>query len=1623
MKSQQAHIYNSRFFTLIAFALFLLGSSQTVFSQTTVTLTTVDNGNTVTIPANATNVIVEVWGAGGSGAGGGKSGPSNVGGGGGGGGEYSRSINISPGNYSFQVGAGAPAGLTKADGSQGLSSSFDGGTVLANGGGGGIYGGAGGAGGTGGAGNDANVAGTNGSPVAGTTGGDGGAGANGGAGGAGSSQGAGTDGSIPGGGGGGGSGNGQIGGAGADGRIVITYTTGAVAPTITLTNPNPSVVQGTTSANITYSATTGTPTTYSITYDATALGQGFLDVSGIDLTDPIIADVPSGAAINVYNGTLTVNNGVESIGYPITIEVTAPVVPTITLGTSPSVAQGITSVNLPYTATSGSPTTYSVTYDAAALGAGFSNVTDATLFASPIVLTVPPTAPITTYNGTLTVSNGQVSTGYSFTITVTAPVPTITLTVANPSVVQGTTSANITYSATTGTPTTYSINYNAAAESAGFLDVTGIALGSPIIAVVPSGAPIAIYNGTLTVNNGQESSGYAITITVTAPPPPTLTLGSFPSVLQGTTSANLSYSATGNPTTYSITYDATAISAGFATITNAPLSASPILLTVPAAAPFAVYNATLTVSNGQVSPNYLFTITIKEIQGHSLTNCSACHITHSSPGTTLTSVAGNALLCQSCHISTGVASAKPLLNVNKATPGISGNSHAWDVPAANSNYQTLAPAAGTEMGMRLAGDNIICSTCHNQHNNGNAGDPYLRVDNTGDAMCKDCHSVRDVQLFQNGPTNKGSHPVGIPYNAVSKLKEGPTSTQLVGGNVECSSCHGVHDVTNSTLTTDGNLLRMPNGNSLCMDCHNYPTHHGFDCLDCHEVHNTVDGTIGNNIFMIKDKIDIDVTAAINLKPVVFTAESGANSFVDKDLTNYDGVCEVCHTGTIKHTSTGGETLHIDGTDKREQSCVGCHFHNVGFETPSGPLTCVGCHSSAQPGGRGGVVQIVGATIGEMNNTLSSRHTASGIGFDPLNEECEACHFDNGTSHPTSIMMLRNPDAAAVFIGSDTDVYCVQCHDGDAPITPVDFSYISNALYNKASYIATPHDTGDNSCLACHETHGSQNAALTMQATNYENCFACHNGVVAGTTISAADIAIPGTSGTGHAFNVPANSGLYETNTPSDAAMAARLDASGNIICSTCHDPHANTFGKLLVSNNSGDEMCKDCHLPRDKGTYAADPINNIGSHPVGIAYPGTANYKAGHTLPLVGGNVECSSCHGVHNTATNDGNLLKMTNDNNLCKDCHNYVPHQGFDCLDCHQAHDGTNIMLIKDVINGKNVVMDTQTGLKSFGDGDGVYDGVCEVCHTTTLYHKNTDDGDNHNDGTNCTGCHSHNGLPPPGDPQIITSFPQGSCHSCHESTGPGDPNVYPMTGAHDKHSGELYGYKCSECHFEYGDGGALEGTHSNSSVDVNFDPTGLASRGGEDITLGYGTPTWDPATKTCSNIYCHSTGQSADRGTDGTTPWGAILGPQTPTYASPVWTETITTCDACHGGKGNMTAPYTITTTPLSPDAHLILDYGTDAPLSGLHTNTGMFNDSDSGAPGPTGDGRNATVQCYLCHNTNGAANDGTNYQGTYGAPEKLHVDGQTYFKHALQTNGGTWAPWGTYMDHCISKGNWN
>ncbi|MEK6780640.1 MAG: hypothetical protein AABY93_02985, partial [Bacteroidota bacterium] len=116
-------------------------------------------------------------------------------------------------------------------------------------------------------------------------------------------------------------------------------------------------------------------------------------------------------------------------------------------------------------------------------------------------------------------------------IVITIPTPTITLGV-NPTVCGGVTSANLTYSATTNSPDQYSIDFNLAANTAGFMDIVNAVLtASPIVITVPGAAPAAVYSGNLTVLNstsGCVSTVSAVTVTVVANP--TITLGASPSV-------------------------------------------------------------------------------------------------------------------------------------------------------------------------------------------------------------------------------------------------------------------------------------------------------------------------------------------------------------------------------------------------------------------------------------------------------------------------------------------------------------------------------------------------------------------------------------------------------------------------------------------------------------------------------------------------------------------------------------------------------------------------------------------------------------------------------------------------------------------------------------------------------------------------------------------------------------------------------------------------------------------------------------------------------------------------------------------------------------------------------------
>lgn len=102
-------------------------------------------------------------------------------------------------------------------------------------------------------------------------------------------------------------------------------------------------------------------------------------------------------------------------------------------------------------------------------------------------------------------------------------------------------------------------------------------------------------------------------------------------------------------------------------------------------------------------------------------SCKQCHIAHGAPGGALTSVAGNANLCDSCHKSqTGYGF--PWSTDHQAVPGSQGVHHRWDANATSAAHGALPPrttATGNgyeAMAARLVGGtNLQCSTCHDQH--------------------------------------------------------------------------------------------------------------------------------------------------------------------------------------------------------------------------------------------------------------------------------------------------------------------------------------------------------------------------------------------------------------------------------------------------------------------------------------------------------------------------------------------------------------------------------------------------------------------------------------------------------------------------------------------------------------------------------------------------------------------------------------------------------------------------------------------------------------------------------------------------------------------------------------------
>lgn len=199
--------------------------------------------------------------------------------------------------------------------------------------------------------------------------------------------------------------------------------------------------------------------------------------------------------------------------------------------------------------------------------------------------------------------------------------------------------------------------------------------------------------------------------------------------------------------------------------------------------------------------------------------CAECHITHNSLGDILVESTDGLVstLCLSCHSPGGwVGMTKELSASEIADPGVSGTSHAWDAAADNANLGAELPQTQSLLDHLASDDSITCATCHDPHNNTQS--PFLRLDNSADALCLDCHRSRNMASVRTWTGNSLSHPVDAALPATAGYHNPPLDVDgnpqpsdgnttndfdVSSGVVRCTTCHGVHKTDSNSGTVDG----------------------------------------------------------------------------------------------------------------------------------------------------------------------------------------------------------------------------------------------------------------------------------------------------------------------------------------------------------------------------------------------------------------------------------------------------------------------------------------------------------------------------------------------------------------------------------------------------------------------------------------------------------------------------------------------------------------------------------------------------------------------------------------------------------------------------------------------------
>ncbi|MEW6288855.1 MAG: cytochrome c3 family protein [Thermodesulfobacteriota bacterium] len=524
--------------------------------------------------------------------------------------------------------------------------------------------------------------------------------------------------------------------------------------------------------------------------------------------------------------------------------------------------------------------------------------------------------------------------------------------------------------------------------------------------------------------------------------------------------------------------------------------------------------------------------------------CFTCHKVHQHEPGTKALAAKRDPLCSTCH------NAQYLVDDTDHDLSITAKDEI------NAIEQTIAQAG-------------VCSACHVPHK---ATGPYLWARKVKDPsalsspskLCLSCHA--DNAIAAKKTVGRFTHPVNIPMKEAEQLKD-PATLPLYkkedgSAVMECHTCHDPHRWDSQTAqkgkgindegTAFTSFLRKRSGTDRAL------------CASCHADQYLVEGT----------DHDLAVTAP-------------KENNITKQNAGQSGVCSPCH---VPHQASG-PYLWARKFDKK----------------PTSPSSlCLDCHDKKKPAEKKTVGQNSHPVNIQVENALSVSLPLRKLSDGTSVMECHSCH----DPHRWNSQLSKKGQGANVEGDADSSFLrssnleepslCAKCHLRKSFVagTDHDMRVVAPTSLNKSGKMAKEESV----CTPCHAVHNAPEKTLLWNYTLAETgqdfiekaCNGCHAKTGAGKDKVIASGIHPKQFYFGYHKSYR-NILLSIGPTPDPIPLYAqdgKKAVSGEITCSTCHDPHIwfateetvgagkNIEGTVVNSflrKGARNELCYACH--------------------------------------------------------------------------------------------------------------------------------------------------------------------------------------------------------------------------------------------------------------------------------------------------------------------------------------------------------------------------------------------------------------------------------------------------------------